>query len=82
MFDTLNELMVGRHEELPRRRVTGGVNYDADRGGFVADEVVERESTWLGRGEVPGAPVADAQRSPDGLTVADEMRELASKVPR
>lgn len=74
MFGFISSLMVGEHQELARRRVTGGITYDPAGGGFIAEEAVEHEP-WLGRGQAPGAPTAADTTT--GVTVAEEMRELA-----
>lgn len=78
MFGFLAGLMAGEHETLVRRPRTEeeAITWDPQMGGFVASERLEREpSTWLGRGEVPGQPRAEAAGAA-GETVAEETRAL------
>lgn len=78
MFSFLYEMMGGEHEELPRRKVTGGISWDPTLGTFVADESVPHNDEWLGRGQLPGTVSQDAPAPNDG-SVADEIRQLAQK---
>lgn len=83
MFGFLYELMVGQHGELPRRRRAEPlVEFDGRSGGFVSADGADRETEWLGRGEIPGqrareAALREAELVHRGQTLADEMRQLA-----
>lgn len=87
MFGYLYELMAGGHGELPRRRSAPSVDYDRAAGGFVtADGAEIGDEEWLGRGEIPGQrarelALREAAAAREGLSLADEMRELA-QTPR
>lgn len=81
MFGFLYEMLGGAHDELPRRRGPAIV-YDPDEAAFVAPQTDLDDvghAPWLGRGEVPGAAAADPAIPVEGLTVADEARELMKR---
>lgn len=84
MFRFVYELLDGQHEELRRRRGPA-ITFDPVEGTFMAprpeDEHDGREP-WPGRGEVPGAVSSMPAAPTEGLTVADEARELAKRSPR
>lgn len=71
----------GELDELPCRKGPG-IIYDPQEGGFTAlqadtDDV--GHAPWLQRGEVPGAAPSDAAAPTEGLSVADEARQLAKR---
>lgn len=81
MFGFLYEMLGGDHEELSRRRGPA-ITYDRTEAAFLApqselDDV--GHTPWLGRGEVPGVPPLDPAAPTQGLTIADEARELAKR---
>lgn len=76
----LAEMMMGGHEELPRRRPVDDIAYDPAQGCFVATEAERPASEWLCRGELPGDE-RRAEPATAGETVAEEtMRELAERL--
>lgn len=84
MFGFVYEMLGGAHDELPRRRGPA-ITYDAAEGAFMAKQTDLDDvghAPWLGRGEVPGQAAADPTMPVDGLTVADEARELMKRPPR
>lgn len=84
MYRFIYGLMGGEHEELPRRRFHDeAITFDPHEGTFVTEPPVAREGErWLGRGEVPGAPIADAAGAGDGQSVADEVKQLLREHPK
>lgn len=75
MFGFLYEMMAGQHDELSRRRRADTLTFDRGEQTFIAEERNLEENRWLGRGEVPGAALADATGAA-GQTVAEETRRL------
>lgn len=80
MFGLIYGMLGGDHEELPRRRrADPAITFDRASGTFMAEDGADREpSTWLGRGEVPGAPAAEPLEH-EGLSVHEEMQRLARR---
>lgn len=80
MFRFLNEMMLGQHDELPRRRRVADVEFDPARG-FVAGADPEPspfDTRWLGRGELPpGVLPRGGEVVTEGVSVAEEARALA-----
>lgn len=75
MFRFLYGMMAGQHEELPRRRYHDDPTFDGQHFTTAPPTPASDGDEWL-RGHVPGQR---APESTEGLTVADEIKHLATQ---
>lgn len=79
MFSFLYALLDGQHADLPRRRRDApAIEFDGQT--FVSVDGPDRDTGWLGRGELPGRAPLEAASAGD-QSIVDEMRELAHRPP-